>query len=108
MAFKIFSIIFTVLFWWIIWPYKALRKLNFERDRDMAVVECKTLAIQNQKRHYVVQNGMHFHVQNRASFRRWNLKNKKKIQSFDYRNALVYHCDANGKGFYYERNFVRK
>lgn len=106
MWFKIFSIIITGLFFWIIYPYKLLRKLRFERNRDLAIVQCRVLAKQHQKRHYVVQNKNNFYVEKRDNLRQWNRKNKRNmmpVYDFDYRNAIVYHCDANGSEKYYER-----
>lgn len=109
--FKILSIIVTILFAWIIFPYKWIRNYAFRLRKDNAISECIVKASENGCRYYVVQNGKKFHVGTRAEFRRWNTKNNRKVKKmfdFDYRNSIVYHFDANGKAKYYERVAPKK
>ena len=111
MLFKIFSIIITILFAWVIFPYKWIRNYAFSLRKEDAIRECIVKAIENGCRYYVVQNGNNFHVGTRAELRMWNGKNKRKfmpVLNIDYRNAIIYHCDANGNGHYYERDIAKK
>lgn len=110
MLFKVFSIVVTALFCWIIYPYKWIRKWLFFRRKRKAVEECRKMALANGCRFYVVQNGLNFYVQNRYVLRKWNVKNRRKTHAafdIDYRNAIVYHCDANGADKFYERDFKK-
>lgn len=107
MTFKIFSIIVTVLFFWVIYPYKWVRNYRFKKRKDNAITECIVKAQDNGCRYFVVQNGREFYVGTRHDFRLWNTRNKKKmmpVMNFDYRNSIIYHCDSNGKCKQYERN----
>ncbi len=111
MLFKIFSIIITVLFAWVIFPYKWIRNYKFKIRKKDAIRQCEEKAIINGCRCFVVQNGKEFHVGTRAEFRRWNTKNNRKVKKmfdFDYRNSIIYHFDTNGKAKFYERIAPKK
>lgn len=111
MGFKILSIVFTVLFAWVFFPYKLIKIAIFKIRKKNAIRECEEKAISSGCRYYVVQNGEEFHVGKRAELRMWNSKNKRKfmpVLNIDYRNAIIYHCDANGIKHHYERNTVKK
>ena len=102
------SMFVTVLCCWAIFPYKWVRKAVFRHRKANAMYECRHRATECGHRYYVVQNGMRVYVGERRNFREWNRKNKKALRlfaNFDYRNALIYHCDADGTDFYYAREF---
>jgi len=87
------SLIAVVLFCWVIYPYKWIRKALFRVRKRNAVREADQLCRETGKAAYVVQAGTQFYVGNRAQFREWNnkaRKGKRRFLDIDYRHALIY------------------
>lgn len=87
------SLIAVVLFCWVIYPYKWIRKALFRVRKRNAVREADQLCRETGKAAYVVQAGTQFYVGSRAQFREWNTKarkGKRRFLDIDYRHALIY------------------
>lgn len=88
------SFICLVLFCWIIYPYKWIKKAVFYHRKGKAINKAKDLSYNKGHKFFVVQNGMKFIVGDRNYFRGMNTKYKKKIKgsqlSFDYRDAIIF------------------
>lgn len=95
--FKVFSFVCVVLFCWVIYPLKWIRKFIFLSRLDEAKKYADALHDETGKSYYVVQFGLKFDVGTRDYFRRNNVKVKRSLKkkykgflNYDYRNAIVY------------------
>lgn len=87
------SWLLTVLFCWIIFPYKWTKKALFEAKKANAIREAEMISIERNKQVYVVQYRTDFIVGLRDEFRRKDSKIRRKIDGFlnwDYRNSIVH------------------
>lgn len=96
-TFHILSILLLVLFFWVIYPVKWIKRLIFEVRKSNAIREAEDLSLKHNKQAYVVQYKMKFAVGLRSQFRQQNSKVRRKLADemngyldYDYRNAIVY------------------
>jgi hypothetical protein len=94
----ILSIILTILFCWIIYPFKWIKLLNFKLRKANAIRQAEQLTAETNKQVYVVQYRMRFKVGLRSEFRKHNSqirrdldKEMKGFLDYDYRNGIIYH-----------------
>lgn len=90
---KIIAYIVTILFFWVIYPYRFIVKMIFEIKKANAIKQADELCKQTNKQVYVVQYNKDFVVGLKREFRHKDLKIRKKIDGFldwDYRNAIIY------------------
>lgn len=88
------SLIFLILFFWIIYPYKWIKQYVFKHKKEKAIQKAKDLNAHWNRTFYVVQNGMDFFVGDRSHFRqkkiKWNKRLRKLRVETDYKKAIVY------------------
>lgn len=90
---RLLSWIVTILFCWVIFPYKWIKRALFEAKKANAIREADLLSIETNKQAYVVQYKTDFIVGLRDDFRRKDSKIRRKIDGFlnwDYRNAIIH------------------
>lgn len=91
---KTCTIIMLVLFCWIIYPVKWIKKMKFVYDRKNAIGRANVLHQYTGKKYHVMQNGRSFYVGSRIMLRSINIEGKKALKytgcKFDYRNAIIY------------------
>lgn len=98
----IVSIILLVLFFWIIYPYKWIKKLSFEVRKANTIRQAEQLSVNENKQVYVVQYRMRFKVGLRSDFRKANSKVRRELEKemkgfldYDYRNGIIYRTKGN-------------
>lgn len=87
------SWITTVLFAWIIFPYKWIKRMIFRLKKEHAIMDADRLCKDLNKAVYVVQDGETFYVGTRSQLRGTNKRAKRCLPDYlryDYRNAIVY------------------
>lgn len=83
----------TVLFAWIIYPYKWIKRMIFRAKKEHAIMDADRLCKDLNKAVYVVQDSETFYVGTRAQLRGTNKRAKRCLPEYlryDYRNAIVY------------------
>jgi hypothetical protein len=88
------SLVLLVLFCWIVYPYKWIKKSVFNHRKGKAIRKAKYLNMRWGRTFYVVQNGMNFFVGDRTYFRRKKIKWNKRLRNLgvetDYRKAIIF------------------
>ena len=83
----------VILFAWIIYPYKWIKKLIFRIKKENAIKEADALSKELNKAVYVVQDHEKFYVGTRTQFREGNKDAKRCLPDwlrYDYRHAVIY------------------
>lgn len=101
-AFHFISIILTILFAPIIYPYKWIKLFSFNIRKANAIRQAEQLTADTNKQAYVVQYRMSFKVGLRSEFRQSNSrirrdldKEMKGFLDYDYRNGIIYRTKVN-------------
>lgn len=91
------SFFLAVLFCWIVFPVKWIKRFTFETRKANAIRRADLLASETGKKAFVVQQKMNFIVGLRSELRNKNskirsqlAKENKSFLNFDYRNAIIY------------------
>lgn len=88
------SIVCLISFFWIIYPYKWIKRHVFNSRKGKAIQMAKDLNANWNRTFYVVQNGMNFFVGDRSYFRRKKIKWNKQLRNLgvetDYKKAIVF------------------
>lgn len=88
------SIVLLILFCWIVYPYKWIKRSVFDHRKEKAIRKAKDLNKYWDRTFYVVQNGMNFFVGDRAYFRQKKIKWNKRLRRLgvetDYRKAIIF------------------
>jgi len=90
---KVLTWVFMILFCWIIFPYKWIKRGLFETRKAYAIRDAELLSKKTNKQVYVVQYKTNFIVGLRNEFRQKDSKIRRKIDGYldwDYRNAIIY------------------
>lgn len=94
---KVLSWVCVVLFCWLIFPIKWVKKILFNERKERAIARANELAQKNNRVYYVVQVESDFYVGNRDFFRERDkkmksilAKNNASFYKWDYRNAIVH------------------
>lgn len=94
---KCFSWVIVVLFCWVIFPIKWVKKILFNERKERAIAYADAMAKKNNRVYYVVQVESDFYVGTRDFFRERDGKMKRELKKkglafldWDYRNAIIY------------------
>jgi len=94
---KILTITITILFCWVIFPYKWITKAVFIHRMSKAKKQANKRAQQTNETVYVIQLGRKFYVGIRSELKKLDryaakyLKlTKKESKLWDYRNCIIY------------------
>jgi len=93
----ILTVVFTVMFCWIVFPARWIKRFVFDTRKANAIREADLLSLETNKQVYVVQYGMKFKVGSRSEFRYSTNKIKSDLSKrnssfldYNYRNAIIY------------------
>ncbi len=83
-----------ILFCWIVYPCKWIKKAVFRRRKRKAIEKAINRYNETGRHYHVVQNGLNFFVGDRAYFRqkkiKWNKRLKRLGAISDYRIAIIF------------------